>query len=129
MSELRDQILAIEDIEEELVDVPQWGVKVLVRGMDGSARAKFMQRSARSANRDGNVDLEAFYPQLIIATSFDPDTDEKLFDPADKDVLNTKSGAALQVLADVALRLSGIGANALEEAKEDLDETPNDDSI
>ena len=124
-SELRKTVLESDDIEEEIVDVEQWGVKLLIKGMSGKGRAQFLKRTAKG----NQVDLEKFYPELIIATAFDPDDpDEKVFEPADRDALSSKSGAALEAVSGVALRLSGMGPGATEEAAEDLEETPNEGS-
>ena len=125
-SELRKSILESDDIEEETIEVPQWdNAKILVRGMSGKARAGFLKRTSK-----GNVvDLERFYPELIIATTFDPETpDEPLFEAADRDAISAKSGAALEAVSSVALRLSGMGAGSVDAEVEDLGETPNDGS-
>ncbi len=115
-SELRKSILESEDIPEKIVDVPEWGTKVLIKGMNGKARANFLRRST---TQSGEVSFENFYPELVIATAHDPETREPIFEPADRDGLNTKSGLALNRVAEVAQRLSGLGADDLEEAKED----------
>ena len=65
MATLREQILEHDDLEEEVVDVPQWEAKVLIRGMDGKSRAKFL-RSVTNKDGSGDVDIAKFYPALII---------------------------------------------------------------
>lgn len=117
-SELRKTILEADDIEKETVEVPQWGVTVEVRSMTGKQRSAFMKRV--SAGGSGEVDFERFFAELIIATSFDPETGEQLFEAADRDALNQKSGAALQLLADPAMKLSGLDSGAVEAAKKDF---------
>jgi hypothetical protein len=126
-SELRNQILKADDIGKEIVEVPEWGVKVEIRGMNGLARAKFLKASA-GPDGAGTVDFERFFPDLIIACAFDPETGEQVFDLADREVLNEKSGAALQRLADPAMRLSGLAPESLKEAEADLGEVPRSDS-
>lgn len=113
---LRSLILEAEDQQGEIVDVPEWGAKVEVRGMSGLERARFMNRVAG----DGGVNFETWYPELIIATAFDPDTGAKVFEVADRDALNRKSGSALSRLGDAAARLSGLGASDVEVAEERL---------
>lgn len=120
-SELRKSIFEIDDIPEEIVPVPEWGdIKILVRGMTGLSRANFLKRST---DANGEVAFDRFYAELIIATSFDPEDGEKLFEGADREALNAKSGLALERIARVAQRLSGLGATDLEEAKKDSAET------
>ena len=124
--ELRKSIFDVEDIPEEIVAVPEWNdTKVLVRGMNGKNRAEFLKRST---NPDGEVAFDRFYAELIIATAFDPEDGEKVFEAADRDAINAKSGMALERLARVAQRLSGLGATDLDEAKKDSDETPSNAS-
>ena len=120
-SKLRDALLNAQDIQSEIVDVPQWGVKIEVRGMTGKARANFL----RSVTvKDGQTDMERFYPQLIIGTAHDPETGEPVFTLADREALNEKSGAALEVLAQAAMRLSGLISADIVETEASLDETP-----
>jgi len=124
-SELRSKSLEADDIEEELLPVPQWGVEFLIKGMSGADRAKFLKRSTRG----GEVDLERFYPELVIATCFDPaDPETQVFEPADREALGKKSGAALEKIATVALRLSGMGPTSIANEVESLDEAPNEGS-
>jgi len=111
---LRDKILAAKDIQDEVVDVPEWGVKLLVRGLTGRQRARLLQNAV---DANGNVDLERIYPELVIYSVYDPETGEQVFKPADRDALADKSGAALERIAQVAMRLSGLSANAVKEAK------------
>jgi hypothetical protein len=125
-SELRKHIFEVEDIPEEMVDVPEWDTKILVKGMNGKGRATFLRRSSDPVS--GQVSFENFYPELVIATAFDPDSGEQIFEPADRDKLNSKSGVALNRVAEVAQRLSGLGGTDVEEAKKDSPEIPSNGS-
>ncbi len=125
-SELRKKILEVEDIQKEIVVVPEWGdAEIEVRGMSGLQRALFLRRST---DKDGEVAFERFYPQLLIATCFDPESGELLFDAADADTLNAKSGAALERVAQVSQRLSGLGAVDVEEAQGNSNSSPKNAS-
>lgn len=105
MSNLRDSILNVQDEQSQLVDVPEWGVTVLVKGMDGRERAAFM----RAAIDDkGRPQFERIYPEVIIACTYDPDTGTKVFEQTDRDVIDSKSARATERIAKVALQLSGI---------------------
>ena len=125
-SELRTQILKADDIGTELLDVPEWNVKLEIRGMNGKARAKFMR--AASAGPEGAADFEQFFADLIIASSFDPETGEQVFDSADRDAINLKSGAAINRISEVAMRLSGLTDAAVKQAEADLGGIPKDAS-
>ena len=80
---LRDQIFATQDIPSEMVDVPEWGVKVEVRGMTGAERMRIMDMATKNA---GDFNLQFVYPEIVIATSFDAETGEQIFKPSDRDV-------------------------------------------
>lgn len=116
-SELRKRALEADDIEAEVVDVPQWGIKLEVRGLTSKERAKLLRTSTKP---DGSIDFDKWFPDLVIATAYDPETGEQVFEQADRDALNGKSGAAIQNLVEVASRLSGLGEQDVQAAKEEL---------
>lgn len=125
MGSLRDRILGASDIRRESVRVPEWDVVVEVRGLTGSQRAKLMKNGFDAR---GGADFEKLYPELLIASTFDPETGEQVFSEADRESLNGKSGAALERVAQAAMRISGLSPDAVEEAEKNSDETPSDAS-
>jgi hypothetical protein len=126
LANLRDRILSATDIRREQVHVPEWDVTVEVRGLTGTQRAKLMKSGFDSR---GAVDFERLYPELLIASVFDPASGEPVFTEADRDALNTKSGAALERVAQAAMRISGLSPEAQVEAEKNSDGTPSEDSI
>jgi len=121
MKSIRDIALNAKDVRTELVTVPEWDdVKIEVRGFTLGERLAFYDRVAD----DGQVNRENFLPELVIASSFDPDSGQKVFEAADRDMLKTKSAAALERLTTVATRLSGMSDDDVTEAETDLEETP-----
>ena len=115
---LRETILAANDIESEIVDIPAWGVQVEVRSMDGRSRAKML---ASAAGENGEVNLENLYPEMVILCSFDPETGERIFEPSDTDALLAKSAGPLEQVALAAMRVSGMTKDALDvEGKDSL---------
>ena len=102
---IREKILNADDIRQEIVSVNEWGVKLLVKGMTGSQRARMM---SSAVDRKGNMDFEKMYAELVISGSYDPESGEKIFSSADKDALNEKSGGALEKIAKVCMNLSGL---------------------
>ena len=113
---LKERIFAFDDTQARVVEVPFWdNVKLEVRSLTGKERAMFLQRFV---SKDGSrrIDLERFYPDLIIATVFDPETGERVFEPGDAHLLNEKSGAALEFIAEIAVQLSGLKEGAVDEA-------------
>ncbi len=120
---LRDRILAAEDIQIEQVEVPEWGVTVEVRGMDGAARARYMEMFR---DDDGRINYVALYPTAIIECVFDPGTGVRVFQEGDEAAINTKSGKALERVAGVVMRLSGMNEEAEKEAGNDS--SPDEES-
>lgn len=111
---LRDKILSIDDTKFETVTIEEWGVDLEIKSLTGKVRAKLMNETM---NDEGKMDIEKLYPELIIACTFDPETREPVFEAADRDTLNTKNSGALEKIAKVAMRLSGLDADSVEKAK------------
>ena len=121
---IRDQILAKQDIPSEMVDVPEWGVKVEVRGMTGAERTRIMDKATQTA---GDVNLQFVYPEIVIATAFDPESGEQVFKPNDRDALLAKSATALDRIAAVGMRLSGFTAESADNLGKDSSATASED--
>lgn len=112
---LRDKIKAADDLKSELVEVPEWGCIIEVRTLTGAARAQLFGEDVMDA--EGNVIRDKAYIKVLIGSCFDPKTGEALFTAEDAEWLSGKSSLATERLAQVATRLSGIGAGALGEAE------------
>jgi len=110
---LREQILNSNDIKKELVTVAEWGNAVIeIRTLTGKARANMLKSAV---DKNGNIDFEKIYPEIIIASSFDPETGSKLFESTDRDIINSKSAKCVEEIAKVALRLAGLDTDSREE--------------
>lgn len=88
-----------------------------MRGLTGMQRARYMEEAFDVST--GTANFERIYPALIIASAHDPDTGEMVFEMADRDVLNSKSAAALERVGKVAARLSGMDKDAVSRGKAD----------
>lgn len=102
---LRSQILNSNDIKSEMVTIEEWGVTVEVKSLTSKKRANVL---SESMDGKGRMDFEKLYPDLVIASTYDPETHDAVFQMADRDLLNEKSGGALEKIAQVVLRLSGL---------------------
>lgn len=122
---LREKILATEDIESETITVPSWGVDLLIKGMSAGERVLLMQ-NAYDSNTE-QVNMSKVYPDVVVSCAHDPETEEPVFTKADKEAILGKSSAAIEMIANAGLRLSGIGAEAQDAAGKDSSSTLNED--
>lgn len=123
---LRDKILAAQDIPTETVTIPEWDVTLLVKGMSAGDRIELMQ-TAYDVNT-GQVNMSIVYPDVAVACAFDPETGDPVFTAEDKGAILSKSSAAVEKLANIGLRLSGIGKDEQDAAGKDSSNTANDGS-
>jgi hypothetical protein len=118
-SKLAEEIFALNDLSSEVVEVPEWRTesnpagKYEVRSMTALERARSL-KSAYDPDT-GDLDFEKVYPDLLIACVFDPETGEPLFAPADAEKIGTRNAHAVEALASVAMRLSGMTAEVKDE--------------
>jgi hypothetical protein len=111
---IRDQILATDDIPKKIVEVPEWGMSIEVRGMTGADRTAILESAVNPTT--GAVDLKVMYPDIVIASAHDPETGEKIFSPSDRDVLMAKSATALDRLAEAGMQVGGLSKQESDDA-------------
>jgi hypothetical protein len=109
----REQILQCDDLPREIVKVPEWGGEVQVRTMTGTDRDAF---EASLIGKEGR--LENVRARLVSLAVCD-ESGDRLFGDADIAALGAKSAKALDRVFAVAQRLNGIGAEQVEQAKND----------
>ena len=126
MSSLSDKIFAADDIESELVEVAQWGVTLLVKSMSAKARAALIDYAI--ANNGGNFNIQQVMPDIVIQCTFDPETGERVFLDGDREALMAKSAGAVEEVAAVAMRLSGMTDDAVDAAGKESSPTQSDAS-
>lgn len=110
----RDQIRQVNDIQSEVVAVPEWGGDVIVRAMSGTERDRFEQSNIAGKGKNRDVNLRGYRARLAIWSCVD-EQGAFLFTEKDEDWLGAKSAAALSRIVDVASRLSGISDQDVEE--------------
>ena len=111
----KEQILAAQDLPEEVVDVPEWGGKVLIRGMTGAERDAFEESIMVGRGPNREVNLRNFRAKLVARSIVDPQTKERMFSDNEINELGKKSARALQRVFEAALRLNGMTAESVEE--------------
>lgn len=118
----RDQILAAQDLEKELVAVPEWGGHVYVRALTGTERDAFEEslvdmktvRKGRKQETVRQTRLANIRARLCALTMCDEDG-KRLFTDGDVEELGKKSASALNRVFEVAQRLSGLTDEDVEE--------------
>ena len=108
---LRDRILSANDIATKVIHVPLWDVDLEIRTLSSLERTRMIKACT---DKDGNVDLEKMYPLLVISSAHDPESGMKVFDHDDMVAVSDKSAAAIEMVAKVAMEMSGMNAEAIE---------------
>ena len=111
--DLRAAILGADDLPREPVDVP-WeldGAKLYVRGLTADEKDEFVTASTQDGEFAWRKGITAL---LVCRTLVDEDGNRVLTD-ADAPALGKKSGRILSDLYEVAARLSGLMAEALDQ--------------
>jgi hypothetical protein len=114
----RAEIESANDIRTEIVSVPEWGGDVAVRQLTGAERDAFeagLVRTMPDGRRE--PDLANMSAKLVAACMVDGVTGDRLFSDGDVERLATKSATALRRVFEVAQRLNGMGAGAVEAAE------------
>ena len=118
-----------DDIQIEELEVPEWGGKIYVRGMSGTARDIFdesilVDGPKGQPQKASMIDARA---KLAAATICNKEG-ILLFSLKDIKALGKKSSAPLTRIFEVGQRLSGLSDADVEELKEELEANPSDGS-
>lgn len=122
----RAAILAVEDIQYEIIDVPEWGGPVRVRSLTGSERDQYDAESWNMTHggKDAQAALTDFRVRRVAKAIVD-ENGAPLFGAADVAALGRKNGAVIDRLDDVVTRLSGMDDKAVKAALEALKDAPS----
>ncbi len=113
---LREQILGFDDMQSEIVIVPEWGdMAIKIVAMNGTDRDAYEASLVVGAGKKSRMNMANMRAKLVQKTACDPETGERLFDIADVRALGQKNAAAIDRLFSVAQRLSGISDADVEE--------------
>lgn len=124
-SSLRQQILDADDIKTETVYVPEWGVTVLVRGLEAGERNDMV---GEARDEQGNTDLNVYYGRIVQVATLDPETREQVFAVDDMPMLRRKAAKAIDRIALTSLRLSGMGKEGGDTVQAAVDAAGKDSS-
>ncbi len=105
----RDEILSKDDLQRELVPVPEWGGEVYISAMSGSMRDAWEQTLVTE-----KASMENIRARLVVVTAVD-EKGAPLFSAKDAVALGRKSSAALDRCVRVAQRLNRLTASDLDD--------------
>lgn len=125
----RDDILKADDLTRESVEVPEWGGSVYVRTMNSEERDYW---EACAMDKDGEQlcfrDRVSKIRARLAALTLCDENGEALFSIDEIDILAKKSGAALDRIFDVSIRLNRIGKAEMDELVKNSNASQDDDS-
>lgn len=143
---LKEKIKSAPDLPWEKVTVPEWDCDVLIVGLTAGGRAwwsevverlreKDKREKARLEKEGSSVTItfdftSEYVIPLLARTLRDPDTREFVFEGEEdaQEVLGDKNQEVVMRLFETALKLSGLGAVAEAEIKENFPESPSNGS-
>lgn len=100
----KEAIVAAKDLPIEEVEVPEWGGSVTVKGMSLATRSAY----ETACFKDGKFVGGNFRAEIVARCIVD-ETGNRIFSDTEVELLAGKSGAALERIFPVALRLCGMG--------------------
>ncbi len=118
---IRDKIIKADDLGSEIVPVSEWDVKIEVRAKTVDQQYELLDKCRKP---NGDIDGKLLAVETILATSYDPDSGERVFEDADRDMLRGKNSSAFQTLLAAANKAAGLDTE--DDVVSDLDETPAD---
>ena len=123
----RDAILRADDTQYEVVDVPEWGGSVRIKGMTAYERDRFEDSIVEQKGGDVRVNHINMRAKLLTMCIVDEDGN-RIFNPDDIKALGKKSARAINRCMEVAQRLNGISEEDVAELTENFDDDQGDDS-
>lgn len=124
----REAILQAQDIEIREVEVPEWGGTVHVRGMSGLERDNYESSLYVQRGKDRRLNTRNARAKLCAFCAVDP-KGNRLFTDKDLNSLSGKSSKALDRIFAVAMEMSGISEDDMEELTKNSEEMAFEDSF
>ena len=111
---LKEKIKNTNDIKSEIVTVNVWECDLEVRSISALKRAEILEMVM---DENGDMNHNKLHAQMIIASCYDPESGNKVFDENDDEWLLEKSCGAIEMLMTKAMALSGMSKSALDDAE------------
>ena len=123
----KNDIQKNDDIQIEVVKVPEWGGSVLVMGLGGLERDKYTKSLVKGKGKKAQVNLENMTAKLCALCMVD-ENGKRLFNNMEIGELGQKSAAALSRVFKVASRLSGLDEEEQDEILKNSGDSQSEDS-
>jgi hypothetical protein len=120
----REAILGASDIPTEVVNVPEWGGAVMVRGLN-AREANRLGVAVTQQSQSNQTAAQEKFPIELVALAVVDEGGQRLFSDADIEALAQKSGAALMRVFVVAQRLSGLDTVSAEQLAKNSESGPS----
>lgn len=114
--ELKDKILAAQDLDAELLEVPEWDVTIEVRSPTAGDRARLLTQFVNPES--GVVENDKMQAAVAVMCCFDPESGERLFDEEDIPALMEKAAKPVERIFRAGNRLSGLTEDIVDEGKD-----------
>jgi len=125
----RDEILNVPTAQAVLVEVPEWGGSVYVRGLTGRERDQFELSMIETRGKSRKANLANMRARLVALCAVDAEENGKhLFTMSDVDRLGDLGADALQRVYAVAQTKSGLSMADVDELTVELGEEQSADS-
>ena len=121
------EILALDDIVEEIIDVPEWKTAIRVRGLTGRERDAYEASLLDQRGRSTKANLQNARAKLVVLSTYNANGSRK-FTEAQINEVAAKSSSALNRVWKKALELAGMGEEDVEELTLGFDDAPSEPS-
>ncbi len=120
-----EEIMTADDVVTEVLYIEEWGGNVIVKAMSGVERDAF-ENSTHDGK--GNLRLENVRARLAVLVCVKEDG-TRLF-PTNEAAgpLGKKSASALDKIYEVSQRISGLGADAVDDAEKNSESSQSENS-
>jgi hypothetical protein len=123
---IKDKIRQAQNLHTEIVNIPEWDVKVEVRSMSARQRAA-LQTLLNNETVEVGAKQEQMWAFLLGSCCFDPETGDNVFSDEDMDWLFDHSAfAPIDRLATACLNVSAVMKGASDELGKSSLDTPTE---
>lgn len=119
--EKADDLLSYDDKRVDVVEVPEWSMRVRIGTLEGTDRARFEAYCAALNGSEMPID---YRERLCVLTIIDGQGD-RVFGDDQVEALGRKNAAGLKRVFDAASRLNKLGMGDMEEARGNSDGAPS----